>query len=89
MLLQKKCAVAIVKSSMQAALEDLGVRPDTLSQPEKDQLDRDGFLPLSGIVTPDHLASLRARVDDLVHAEGDQAGAEFHQEAGAERLSDW
>ena len=34
---------------MQDALENLGVRPDTLTQQEKDQLDQNGFLPLSGI----------------------------------------
>jgi hypothetical protein len=38
---------------MQEALEDLGVRPDTLTQHEKDQLDHDGFLPLGGILKPD------------------------------------
>jgi hypothetical protein len=69
-------------------LEDLGVRPDTLSQQEKDQLDQDGFLPLSGILTLDHLGRLRARIDDLLQAEGDQAGTEFRQEPGTERLSD-
>jgi ectoine hydroxylase-related dioxygenase (phytanoyl-CoA dioxygenase family) len=75
-------------NTMQAALETLGVRPDTLTQPEKDQLDHDGFLPLSGILTLDQLGRMRARVDELLQAEGDQAGAEFHQEAGTERLSD-
>lgn len=73
---------------MREALETLGVRPDTLTQPEKDQLDHDGFLPLSGILTLDQLGCLRARVDELLQAEGDQAGTEFHQEAGTERLSD-
>jgi hypothetical protein len=75
-------------NTMQDVLETLGVRPDTLTQPEKDQLDHDGFLPLSGILTQDHLGRLRARVDELLHAEGDQAGTEFRQEAGTERLSD-
>lgn len=77
-----------IGSIMQDALEKLGVRPDTLTQQEKDQLDHEGFLSLSGILTPDQLASLRARVDELLWAEGDQAGTEFHQEAGTERLSD-
>jgi ectoine hydroxylase-related dioxygenase (phytanoyl-CoA dioxygenase family) len=73
---------------MRDALENLGVRPGTLSQQEKDQLDHEGFLPLSGILTPDQLGSLRARVDELLQAEGDQAGIEVHQEAGTQRLSD-
>ena len=33
------------------ALYALGVREDTLTTAEKDQLDRDGFLPLPGILT--------------------------------------
>jgi ectoine hydroxylase-related dioxygenase (phytanoyl-CoA dioxygenase family) len=77
-----------MSSTMQDALEDLGVRPDSLTQQEKDQLDRDGFLPLSGILTPELLASLRQRLYELMQAEGDQAGLEVHQEAGTERLSD-
>ena len=75
-------------STMQDALEDLGVRRDTLTRHEKDQLDHDGFLPLSGILTPEHVGSLRDRVYELLEAEGDQAGIEVHQEAGTERLSD-
>ncbi|MDZ4721898.1 MAG: hypothetical protein SH847_25845 [Roseiflexaceae bacterium] len=34
---------------MQAALVALGVREDTLTNEEKDALDRDGFLPISMI----------------------------------------
>jgi hypothetical protein len=73
---------------MHDVLENLGVQPDTLTQQEKDLLDHEGFLPLRGILTPDQLGSLRTRVDELMQAEGDQAGAEFSQEAGTERLSD-
>jgi len=73
---------------MQDALENLGVRPDTLTRQEREKLDHDGFLPLSGLLTPGQLGNLRARVDELVQAEGDQAGTEFRQEPGAERLSD-
>ena len=80
--------MAIRNGTMQDVLESLGVRPDTLTQQEKDQLDHNGFLPLSGVLTLDHLGSLRARVDELLQAEGDQAGMEFRQEDGTERLSD-
>jgi hypothetical protein len=73
---------------MQDVLENLGVRPDTLTQQEQDLLNHQGFLPLSGILTLDQLGRLRARVDELLQAEGDQAGTEFSQEAGTERLSD-
>ena len=75
-------------STMNDVLEDLGVRSDTLTQQERDQLDDQGFLPLSGILTPDQLGSLRVRLDELLQAEGDLAGTEFRQEAGTERLSD-
>jgi ectoine hydroxylase-related dioxygenase (phytanoyl-CoA dioxygenase family) len=73
---------------MQQALENLGVHPDTLSQQEKDRLDSDGFLPLGDVLTPEHVASLRGRIGELLRAEGDQAGIEVHQEAGTDRLSD-
>lgn len=80
--------MATSSSTMQDALEALGVRPGTLTQQEKDQLDRDGYLPLSGILTPERLDGLRQRLHELIQAEGDQAGIEVHQEAGTERLSD-
>jgi ectoine hydroxylase-related dioxygenase (phytanoyl-CoA dioxygenase family) len=73
---------------MQEALADLGVRCDTLTRQEKDQLDTDGFLPLGGILAPEQVDRLRVRVDELLQLEGDQAGIEVHQEAGTERLSD-
>jgi hypothetical protein len=38
---------------MQDALENLGVGPDMLTPQEKDQLAQQGFLPLSGVLTPD------------------------------------
>ncbi len=74
--------------TMQTALEELRVRDDTLSEAEKQQLDRDGFLPLTDVLAAEHLAALQARVDALMRAEGEEAGTEFHQEAGTERLSD-
>jgi len=80
--------MTIDSGTMQDVLETLGVRPDTLTQQEQDQLDHEGFLPLCGILTPDQLGRLRAQVDELLQAEGAQAGTEFRQEAGAERLSD-
>jgi len=73
---------------MRATLEALRVRPDTLTQQERDHLDRDGYLPLSGILSKAYVAGVRARVDELLAVEGDRAGVEVHQEAGTERLSD-
>lgn len=70
------------------ALEALGVRTDTLSVAEKEQLDRDGYLPLPGILTADQVTALASRLDDLAREEGAAAGLEVHQEAGTDRLSD-
>lgn len=69
-------------------LLQLGVREDTLSPAEKDQLDRDGFLPLPGILTVEQVRQFGARLDELVQIEGENAGKEVHQEAGTDRLSD-
>ncbi|HVU13183.1 MAG TPA: phytanoyl-CoA dioxygenase family protein, partial [Phototrophicaceae bacterium] len=71
-----------------AALAALGVTDQTLTQAEKDQLDRDGFLPLANIMSADVIARINQRVTELIAAEGEEAGKEVHQEAGTTRLSD-
>ncbi|RZT13337.1 ectoine hydroxylase-related dioxygenase (phytanoyl-CoA dioxygenase family) [Kribbella sp. VKM Ac-2569] len=73
---------------MATALRDLGVTDDVLTQDEKDQLDRDGFLPLKGILTADEVAAINERLAELTAAEGDRAGLEVHQERGTDRLAD-
>jgi ectoine hydroxylase-related dioxygenase (phytanoyl-CoA dioxygenase family) len=73
---------------VQQALYALGVRPDTLTDAEKEALDHDGFLLLPGILSPAQVAAFGARLDALVAAEGEDAGKEVHQEAGTDRLSD-
>jgi ectoine hydroxylase-related dioxygenase (phytanoyl-CoA dioxygenase family) len=73
---------------LQGALTDLGVTEQTLSQAEKDQLDRDGYLPLPNILSTDQIGRIRLRLDELIAAEGAEAGKEVHQEAGTIRLSD-
>ena len=70
------------------ALLELGVTDQTLTQAEKDQLDRDGFLPLYNILSADQIAALTQRLDELIAIEGQDAGKEVHQEVGATRLSD-
>jgi ectoine hydroxylase-related dioxygenase (phytanoyl-CoA dioxygenase family) len=72
----------------QDALAALGVGVDTLTSDERERLDRDGFLPLPGILTPEQVQKLCARVDELIAAEGEDAGKEVHQEAGTDRLAD-
>ena len=51
------------------------------------KLDSDGFLVLPAFMSPEFLAALRARVDELFHIEGPAAGSEFKQEPGARRLA--
>src|SRR5262245_45219465 len=72
----------------QEALRALGVRDDTLTEEERAALDRDGFLPLPGILTAEQVARINARIDQLLAEEGENAGKEVHQEAGTDRLSD-
>ena len=73
---------------VQEALLSLGVTEQTLSQEEKDQLDRDGFLPLANILSAQQIAQINQRTAELIALEGDDAGKEVHQEAGTIRLSD-
>ena len=68
---------------MREALRELGVRDDTLSREEKGRLDRDGFLPLPGILSRKHAKRLGARLDELI-AQGESVQ---HQE-GVESLDD-
>lgn len=73
---------------MWVALQQFGVTDDILTGAEKVQLDRDGYLPLAGIMSPDEVAAINARLAQLTAEEGDRAGREVHQEAGTDRLSD-
>jgi ectoine hydroxylase-related dioxygenase (phytanoyl-CoA dioxygenase family) len=73
---------------MATALRELGVHDDVLTQAEKDQLDRDGFLPLEGILSTDDVSAITKRLAELTAAEGDRAGLEVHQEKGTDRLAD-
>ena len=73
---------------MQTALTELGVRDDVLTRAEKEQLDRDGFLPLEGILSVEEVSAINKRLAELTAAEGDRAGLEVHQEKGTDRLAD-
>lgn len=70
------------------ALAALGVNEDTLSGEEKGFLDRQGYLPLRGILSMEQVEAIRQRQDELLAEEGENAGKEVHQEAGTDRLSD-
>jgi ectoine hydroxylase-related dioxygenase (phytanoyl-CoA dioxygenase family) len=69
-------------------LHDLGVHDDVLTTAEKEQLDRDGFLPLEGILSAEEVSAINKRLAELTAAEGDRAGLEVHQEKGTDRLAD-
>jgi ectoine hydroxylase-related dioxygenase (phytanoyl-CoA dioxygenase family) len=51
------------------------------------ELDERGCVVLRGLMSPELLARLRSRVDELFEQEGERAGAEFKQEPGARRLA--
>lgn len=70
------------------ALAELGVTESTLDAETAERLDRDGFAPLPGVLNETQLEAIRARLAELMAAEGDQAGIEVHQEAGTDRLAD-
>jgi hypothetical protein len=58
-----------------------------LSARQLEDLDRDGFLALPGLVPADRLRELRDRIEELFELEGENAGSEFKKEAGARRLA--
>jgi len=63
------------------------VSESRLTEEEKRTLDRDGFLAIENVLDGAQLEAIRARLDELLAIEGDEAGKEVHQEAGADRLS--
>jgi hypothetical protein len=72
---------------IQTALQELGVRDNTLSAEEKAFLDANGYLPLHGVLTPERTATMVARLMALAAAEEAAAGTEFKQEPGTIRLA--
>ncbi|HEX7163404.1 MAG TPA: phytanoyl-CoA dioxygenase family protein [Trebonia sp.] len=73
---------------MTTALAGLGVTAGSIDDETRERLDRDGYAPLPGVLTDSQLTVMRARLGDLLAAEGERAGLEVHQEAGADRLAD-
>jgi ectoine hydroxylase-related dioxygenase (phytanoyl-CoA dioxygenase family) len=73
---------------MATALAELGVTETTLDAETAERLDRDGYAPLPGVLDRAQVEAIRARLAELMVAEGDQAGIEVHQEAGTDRLAD-
>jgi hypothetical protein len=58
-----------------------------MNDADRRQLDEQGYLVLPGLMSPELLARLRGRVDELFGEEGDRAGWEFKTEPGARRLA--
>jgi ectoine hydroxylase-related dioxygenase (phytanoyl-CoA dioxygenase family) len=73
---------------MATALTKLGATAAALDAKTREQLDRDGYAALPGVLSDGQVAAMRARLAELLSAEGDQAGLEVHQEAGTNRLAD-
>jgi ectoine hydroxylase-related dioxygenase (phytanoyl-CoA dioxygenase family) len=73
---------------MTAALAGLGVTAGSIDDETRERLDRDGYAPLTGVLTEHQLTVIRARLAELLAAEGERAGLEVHQEAGTDRLAD-
>lgn len=69
------------------ALESLGAVPRQLTDEERMQLDRDGFLLIPQVLSPQQVAAVCGRLDALLASEGEDAGREVHQESGTERLA--
>ena len=73
---------------MASALAELGVTDGMLDPGVKERLDRDGYAPVAGVLSDEQVMRMRARMAELMAAEGDRAGLEVHQEAGTDRLAD-
>jgi ectoine hydroxylase-related dioxygenase (phytanoyl-CoA dioxygenase family) len=72
--------------NIDTALSSLGVTADTLSGAQRQSLDQDGFLVVPSVLPVELCAQIRARMDAISLAEGEQAGSDFHKEAGVIRL---
>ena len=55
--------------TIEEALYALGVRDDILSTEEREQLDREGYLPMPGILSAGEIAEIRAVLDEVYAVE--------------------
>ena len=58
-----------------------------IDESEKQHLDDQGYLLLEDFMSPELMAAVRSRIEDIFAEEGDRAGAEFKQEPQARRLA--
>lgn len=73
---------------MDQALQELGATPDLLTDAERDQLSRDGYIVVADFFDAEWLGDLTARMEELWAEEGATAGVEVHQQPGTRRLAD-
>ena len=67
-----------------------------LTEEEITNLDRDGYLPLGQLLTPNQVKAVNDKIDELIKIEGESAGSELFEskyirhpkEEGADRLAD-
>lgn len=77
---------AYLNPALTKALHDLGVDDDTLSPAEKAQLDELGYISFGQVIPTEQARHLAGRIDVIAAQEGENAGKDFHTEAGATRL---
>jgi ectoine hydroxylase-related dioxygenase (phytanoyl-CoA dioxygenase family) len=58
-----------------------------MTNADRTQLDEHGYLVLPGLMPPELLERVQARVEELFAEEGERAGSEFKTEPGARRLA--
>jgi len=73
---------------MATALAELGVTAATLDAEATERLDRDGYAALPDVLSGEQVEAVRARLAELLAAEGERAGLEVHREGGTDRLAD-
>lgn len=78
----------MIISNTDDALAELGVTASALTPAQCERLDRDGFVPLAGLMSDDLLEAFRARTDELLEIEGAAAGHETPQGPGVAALAD-
>lgn len=69
------------------ALHALGVSRDSITDVQKQQLDRDGFFIVENVLDRHDLAAMRSEFERIHAEEQGQGGHEVHAEPGARRIS--
>jgi len=73
--------------TIEQALAALHASANLLTDADRQQLDDQGFLEIPQVLKPDQITAINLRLDEILAAEGDDAGKEVHQEPGTERLA--